>query len=358
MYLDDAGSARPLAEAIAARQSAPHGNPISLHGEGQLARRALDSARDRAAAVLGVGREGIVFCSSGTEAVNLAILGIGRRLSPEQLIVSWEAEHTAVLSSIRQLQLEGHAVKLLSVDANGQANPADIPENAALVSISPANPEVGTLQPVAEIAQRTSAVGALLHLDCGLAPRWIEPALALADLASFSGHKIGAGSGGLLYANSELRLDPLLYGGPQEWGRRGGYLDVGEAAGIATALEVCHLRRAAMAAAAAPMAEQIGSALRNAGAQLIENSPRLPNFSCGLFANRRGEDLLLALDLAGIAASSGSACASGSLDPSHVLLAMGYSIAEALGSLRFTVGYETTQAEVERAVEVLSRIKI
>jgi cysteine desulfurase len=345
-----------LAEAAAARGAAPTGNPSSPHSEGRRARAALDEARDRAAAALGAAAAEVVFCASGTEAVNLALLGAGRRLSRGRSVVSWAHEHQATLGALRQLSLEGAAVHVLPVDGAGFADPARVLSDAGLVSIGFANNEVGTLQPVAETAARCRALGALLHLDCCQGPRWARPPVELADLASFSGGKLGAGPGGLLLAGREVRLQPLAFGGPQEWGRRAGREDAPGAAAMAAALAVCASRRGAQAAAAGPLARRLRSALEGLGGRPTGGEPRLPNFATGAFGGRRGEDLLMALDLAGVAASSGSACASGSLDPSHVLLAMGLSMEESLGSLRLTVGYDTSPDQVERAIEVLSSV--
>jgi cysteine desulfurase len=268
-------------------------------------------------------------------------------------VVTWTAEHQAVLGAARQLQMEGHPLVLLPVTGECLPDPGAIPSDAGLVSIGLANNEVGTIQPVEEIAARCRSVGALLHVDCCQGPRWIRPPLDLVDLASFSGSKLGAGSGGLLWASLDLRLEPLLYGGPQEWGRRGGHVDVGQAAGVAAALEVCAAEREGRSAAVAPLAARLRDAMVAAGGRLTGGRSRLPNFASCAFSDRRGEDLLLALDVAGIAASSGGACAAGSLDPSHVLIAMGFSLAESAGSLRLTAGYETTAVNVERAVEAL-----
>ena len=353
MYLDDAGGAPLLEAAREARASAPSGNPASPHAEGRAARSALDRARDLAAGVLRVESREVVFCSSGTEAVNLALLGAGRRLAPGRSLVTWAAEHQAVLGAARQLQLEDRRVHLLPVDGAGFADVSSLPEDAGLVSIGLANNEVGTLQPVAEVARQARALGAVLHLDCCQGPRWVAPPLELADLASFSGHKLGSGAGGLLFVHAGVRLQPLQYGGPQEWGRRAGREDVANAAALAAALDLTARERGARASAVAPLAEDLREALVEAGGRLTGGEPRLPNFASAMFRERRGEDLLLALDLAGVAASSGSACASGSLDPSHVLLAMGLSLEEAMGSLRLTAGYGTTPADVERMFHVL-----
>jgi cysteine desulfurase len=331
----------------------PGGNPSSPHAEGRQARAALDQARDRAAVAVGVPASWLVFCSSGTEAINLGILGAGRRMPADRLVATWAAEHQAVLGAVRQLVQEGHSVKVLPVDSAATADAAGIPAGAGLVSIGLANNEVGTLQPVAEVAARARELDALVHLDACQGPRWIRPPLELCDLASISGHKIGAGRGGLLVANPDVRLQPLQYGGPQEWGRRAGREDVEAAVAIATALEVAAATRDARCIAAAPLAARLQTALDDLGGRPTGGAQRLPNYATAAFSRIKGEDLLLALDLLGVAASSGSACASGSLDPSHVLLAMGLSLEEALGSFRLTAGWDTTEKEVAAAVQAL-----
>ena len=227
-----------LPEARSARLAAPDGNPASPHLEGRAARAALDLARDRAAAALEVEAGELVFCASGTEAVNLALLGAGRRLARGRSLVTWAGEHQAVLGAARQLQLEGVRVHVLAVDGEGFADAGRLPADAGLVSIGLANNEVGTLQPVREVSQQVRERRALLHLDCCQGPRWLRPPLELADLASFSGHKLGAGGGGLLFARRDVRLQPLQFGGPQEWGRRAGREDVADAAALAAALQV------------------------------------------------------------------------------------------------------------------------
>jgi cysteine desulfurase len=164
-----------------------------------------------------------------------------------------------------------------------------------------------------------------------------------------SGHKLGAGRGGILFVKDGIRLEPLLYGGPQEWGRRAGYEDAHSAVAVATALQVCSRDRNSRARIASEQAAKLRDVLRDVGGRMTGGESRLPNFATCTFAEPRGEDFLLALDVEGVASSSGSACASGSLDPSHVLLAMGLSLEEALGSLRLTTGYDTTDDEIKRA---------
>ena len=308
-----------------------------------------------AAAALGADRTEITFVSSGTEAVNLAMFGAARRVRKPGAIVTWAAEHQSVLGAVRRLQSDGHHVHVATVDSTALADPAAIPPGAALVSIGLANNEVGTMQPVEEAISRAHEVGAIVHVDAGGAPRWV-PIPVGADLVSISGHKLGAGRGGLLYVRDGVRIDPLFFGGPQEWGRRAGSEDVGSAVAVATALDVCARERSERSRIAERQSAALRATLSRLGARLTGAERRLPNFATCTFEDRRGEDVLLALDLAGVAASSGSACASGSLDPSHVLLAMGLSIDEALGSLRLTTGYSTTAADVEGASEVIASV--
>ena len=355
IYLDDAGSAPVLSEVVEALRGLPEGNPSSLHAEGRAARAAIDRARDTAATALGADRSEITFTSSGTEAVNLAILGAARRLSKRGLIVTWAAEHQAVLGAVRRLESEGHAIEIATVDRAARADPDSIPHDAALVSIGLANNEVGSIQPVDDMIARAHEVGALVHVDACAGTRWMSTPQG-ADLVSFSGHKLGAGRGGMLLVKTGVRLEPLTYGGPQEWARRAGHQDAASAVAIATALAVSVRDGKARARIAAEQAASLREALEKVGGRLTGDSPHLPNFATCCFPDRRGEDLLLALDVAGVAASSGSACASGSLDPSHVLLAMGLSLDEALGSLRLTTGYSTTDDEVARARAIISSV--
>jgi cysteine desulfurase len=327
----------------------PAGNPASLHAEGRVVRASLDRARDIAAEALDAQRSEITFVSSGTEAVNLALFGIGGPL------VTWAAEHQSVLGAARRMQLMGREVIIAPVDRDACADLDAIHRGASLVSVGLANNEVGTVQPVAEVIARAHAAGALVHVDACAGPRWM-PIPQGADLVSISGHKLGAGRGGVLYVRDGVRIDPLLFGGPQEYGRRAGYEDVASAVAVATALSATRRDRDARAHAARGQADALRETLRELGGALTGGDDRLPNFATCTFSDRKGEDMLLALDLAGVAASSGSACASGSLDPSHVLLAMGLSLEESLGSLRLTTGYATTDDEVTRACAILRTV--
>jgi cysteine desulfurase len=355
IFLDDAGGAPILPEVAAALRDLPEGNPSSPHAEGRAARAALDRARDLAAQALGAGRTEITFTASGTEAVNLALFGAARRLPKSGTILTWAAEHQAVLAAVRRLQAEGHRVEIAPVDHAARADPDAVVPGTALVSIGLANNEVGTMQPVREIIDRAHERGALVHVDACAGPRWI-PIPDGADLVSFSGHKLGAGRGGALYVKDGVRIDPLLYGGPQEWGRRAGHEDVATALAFAYAISACAREREGRASAARKQSTVLRGVLAKLGGEQTGAVERLPNFASCAFDDRKGEDMLLALDIAGVAASSGSACASGSLDPSHVLLAMGLSLDAALGSLRLTTGYTTSDDEVARARDIISSV--
>ena len=352
IFLDDAGGAPILSEVAAALQNTPEGNPSSLHAEGRAARAALDHARDQTARALAANRTEITFTSSGTEAVNLALFGAARRVASTGTILTWAAEHQAVLGAARRLQGEGRRVEIAPVDREARADPDAIAPGIALVSIGLANNEVGTIQPVRDVIDRAHAIGALVHVDACCGPRWI-PIPDGADIVSFSGHKLGAGRGGAIYVKDGVRIDPLFYGGPQEWGRRAGHEDVASALALAIAITVCARDRIQRSIEAWKQSTALRDGLSELGGRLTGPEERLPNFATCTFADRKGEDMLLALDMAGIATSSGSACASGSLDPSHVLLAMGLSLDEALGSLRLTTGYGTTDDDVSRAREII-----
>src|SRR4029077_6893928 len=263
IYLDDAGSAPLLAEVADAIRDIPAGNPSSLHKEGRAARRALDLARDSAATLLGVGRSEITFVSSGTEAVNLALFGI-----PRGGLVTWAAEHQSVLGAARRMQVLGREVVIAPVDGEARVDPSVIKPGTALVSVGLANNEVGTIQPVAEVIERAHDVGELVHVDACAGPRWM-PVPNGADLVSYSGHKVGAGRGGLLYVRDGVRIDPLLYGGPQEYGRRAGHEDVLSAVALAAAFAVVRSRRRESAAgSAARQSERLRTALRELGGTL------------------------------------------------------------------------------------------
>src|SRR5256714_7603997 len=279
VYLDDAGSALVLPEVSTALHDVPAGNASSPHSEGRAARAALDRARDAAAAALGAARTEITFVSSGTEAVNLALFGTRGPL------VTWAAEHQSVLGAARRLQMSGRPVVIAGVDSSATVDLDAITPATALVSIGLANNEVGTLQPVADVIERAHDVGALVHVDACAGPRWVAVPDG-ADLVSISGHKLGAGRGGALFVRDGVRIDPLLYGGPQEWGRRAGHEDVGAATAVATALSVCAAVRESRSETAPRQRAALLGALPDPRATNTGAEARLPNLASCTFADR------------------------------------------------------------------------
>src|SRR5260370_21850750 len=211
--LDDAGSAPVRAEGRAARQDLPDGNPSSPHSEGRAARAALDRARDTAGTALGARRTEVTFVSSGTEAVTLALFGIAGPL------LTWAAEHQSVLGAARRMQAMGRDVVIAPVDRHARVDIDAIKPGIGLVSVALANNEVGTIQPLAEVIERPHDSGALVHVDACAGPRWV-PIPPGADLVSLSGHKLGAGPGGLLLVRGGGRGPATPFRGPQGWGQR------------------------------------------------------------------------------------------------------------------------------------------
>src|SRR5438876_9511009 len=287
IYLDDAGSAPVLPEVREALRNVPDGNPSSPHSEGRAARAALDHARDVAATALGVRRTEVTFVASGTEAVNLALFGAGARLPKSGQMVTWTAEHQSALAAARRMQEMGREMVIAPVDAAATVDPDAIPAGTALVSVGLANNEVGTIQPVAAVIERAHDVGALVHVDACAGPRWLSIPDG-ADLVSISGHKLGAGRGGALYVRAGVRIDPVLYGGPQEWGRRAGHEDVASAVACATALAVCAREREHRARGAAIQSAVLRQTHVELGGVPTGASDRLPNLTSFAFDERTG----------------------------------------------------------------------
>lgn len=337
------------------------GNPSSIHWFGQQARRAVDLARAQVADLIGADPSEIVFCSGGTEADNLAISGaVPQR---EGHLITSAVEHPAVLSTCQALQQQGVRVTTLPVDGEGRVNPRDvadsIAEDTALISVMLANNDVGTLQPVAEIAALARQRGILMHTDAvqaaGKLP--VDVQQLDVDLLSLSGHKIHGPKGcGALYLRRGVQIASLLHGGAHERGRRAGTENVASIVGLGRA---CQLARSRVDDDARRQAElrdrlQQGILDRIEGAR-VNGHPvhRLPNTLNVSFDGIDGEDLQMSLDLMGIAVSTGSACASGTTEPSHVLTAMGRSQTEARGAIRLSVGRGTTDEEVKITLDAL-----
>jgi cysteine desulfurase len=372
IYLDYAATT-PLdprvLEAMMPYLTEKFGNPNSIHAFGREARKAVDEAREKIAALLNCRPSELVFTSGGTESDNLALRGVAAAYRQKgNHIVTTAIEHHAVLHTCRALQDEGFEVTYLPVDEHGLVAPEQVAEaitdRTILVSIMHANNEIGTMEPLADIvrAVKEKRPDVLVHTDAvqtvGHIPVDVE-ALGV-DLLSFAAHKFYGPKGvGGLFVRRGVKLVPQLTGGGQERNRRSGTENVAGIVGMAKALEIA----VAEMPTEIPRLQTLRDELINGVLAQIPDSrlnghptQRLPHNANFSFLGVEGEALLLQLDLHGIAASSGSACTSGSLEPSHVLLALGLSHEWALGSLRLTLGRFTTRQHLERVLAVLPSI--
>jgi cysteine desulfurase len=341
------------------------GNPSSIHGHGQAARDLLETGREQVAASLGVDSVEVVFTGGGTEAVNLAIKGTFWSRAPRRRILTTRAEHHATLDAVDWLvRHEGAVVDWIEVDAVGrlsldsleQALASD-PDSVALVTALWANNEVGTLQPVSDIVRLAHAEGVPVHLDAiaayGAVP--IDVHAVGADLVSVSAHKIGGpvGIGALVVARSAT-VEPLIHGGNQQRARSGTQ-DAAGAAAFGVAAGLSH-----DTAALAELRDRLIAGLEELPGVVLRGDPdpagRLPGNVHATFAGCDGDALLYLLDREGFSVSTGSACQAGVAEVSHVLAAMGVPAEEARGALRFTLGAETTPAEIDALLGVLSRV--
>jgi cysteine desulfurase len=368
IYLDYAASApvRPEArEAMLPFLEGRFGNPSSIHRYGREARAALDDARARLAAVIGAAPGEIVFTRAGTEADALAILGRARQVRGAPVAVS-AIEHKAVLGSAHAAEEEGARTIVLPVDAHGVVSlgavDAALTEGPSVLSVMWANNEVGTVQPVAEIGARCHAAGVAFHSDAvqalGKVPVRMD-AVAV-DLVAFSAHKVGGPKGiGALYVRRGTQLKPLLFGGGQERGLRPGTEDVAGAVGFAAAAQAAEAQRERAMGRIGALRGRLEAGLCGRVPGLVVNAAgaeRLPTVSNVSVPGADPEALLMSLDLEGIAASSGSACSSGAVEPSHVLTAMGIAPGLAGPSVRFSLGWGTTDREIDRVLAVFPAI--
>ena len=376
VYLDHAATTPPDPRVLGAMWpvfSRDWGNPSSIYLEGQTAHRWLDEARARCAKLLAVEPSEVIFTSGGTESDNAAIRGAAlaqRERGRGDHIVTSQVEHHAVLHTVEQLEREGFRATYLPVDADGCVNLAALEEaigpETTVLSLMAANNEVGTLQPVAEAAALAKArnPNVVVHTDAVQAAGSIDitPEALGVDLLSMASHKLyGVKGTGLLYVRRGTPWQPQILGGTQERERRAGTENVAGAFGLATAMELAWTERE----------ERVGHYRRLRDKLLFELPERVPdtvvtgpadpdrrlpnNFSC-CFRNVEGESVLLALDMIEVAASSGSACTTGSLEPSHVLTAMGIDDDLAHASLRLTVGKGNTEAQMDYVLEQLPAI--
>ncbi len=344
-----------------------YGNPSSIHSFGQQARAAVEEARVEVARLLNCRASEVVFTGGGTEADNLAVLGAVRaavrRDGGRKHVVSSQIEHHAVLNACQALEKEGVEVTYLPVGSNGLLDPDDVrralrPETV-LVTIMYANNEIGTIQPIAEIAAVARDHGALMHTDAVQAAGKIPlDAKALGvDLLTISGHKIYGPKGvGALYARRATRLQPLSYGGHHERDRRPGTENVAGIVGLGGAAVLARRSLASESVRLAALRDRLEHGILERVEEAAVNGDstrRVPNTSSICFDYVEGEALVIALDLKGVACSTGAACSSGAIEPSHVLTAIGLRSAQARASLRFSLGRQNTEAQVEHLLEIL-----
>jgi cysteine desulfurase len=362
IYLDHAATTplRPeVLEAMLPHLTQHHGNPSSIHASGRRARQALDEARETVAAALGAKPREIVFTGSGTESDNLAVKGVAWAASASgRHLITSAVEHKAVMNAAGVLERQGFEVTYVGVDRYGRVDPAEvassISDRTTLVSVQAANNEIGTLQPVAEIGAICRERGVLFHTDAVQSAAFAAPTPDAwqASLISVSAHKLGGPKGvGALHVRQGTPMLPQLSGGAQERQRRAGTENVAGIVGFAEAV-----RLAFPAADLAPLRDRLIDGLTSLGAVQLTGHPteRLPNSASVVVEGVEGGDLVAALDLEGIEASTGSACTTGSVEPSHVLLAMGIDPHLAHGSLRLTLGRTTTAEEIDRTLEVVA----
>jgi cysteine desulfurase len=356
-----------VAAAVAAALAGDFGNPSSVHHFGQRAKAVLDEARSAVAALIGGQPGDLVFTGSGTESDNAAIRGVAEALEPtgRRHLITTGIEHEAVLNTFKALAKRGWRTTLLPVDASGVVSPEALREaitdDTALVSVMHANNEVGTVQPVAALAAIAKAHGAVMHTDAVQTVGKIPVSVADlgVDLLSLSAHKFNGPKGaGALWIRRGTRLSPFITGGKQERGRRAGTENVPAIAGFGAAAALARTKLTGERTRLSALRDDLEAGVLAAvpGTAVNGTGLRVPNTTNISFDRVEAESLLIALDLEGIAVSTGSACSSGTLEPSHVLKAMGFPAHRAQNSIRFSFGAGNTEADVARVVEALPRV--
>jgi cysteine desulfurase len=372
IYLDHAATTplRPEAlEAMLPYLGGEFGNPSSPHSYGRRARAALDEAHERVAAQINAGPREIVFTSGGTEALNLALKGAAwAGKGHGHRIVTSAVEHHAVLHSLQQLEKFGFEIVELPVDRYGRVDPdqvaAAINERTSLVAIQLANNEVGTLQPIEAIGaviRNKAARGCLFAVDAIAGAAWlhIDVDVIGCDLLALAGHKLDGPKGiGALYLRKGTHILAQQQGGTQERYRRAGTEDVAAAVGMGVAFELAVAEREVTTKRVKKLRDRLKAAVLDIDGVELTGHPRerLPNLLSVVVAGADGSSIVVKLDLDGVAGSVGSACTTGSTEPSHVLTAMGYPDDEARGSLRLSLGRTTTEAEIDEALDVVPRV--
>ena len=368
----DYNATTPLApEVIEAPHAASRdlfGNPSSVHHFGQQAKAAVDDARSAVAALINADPSEIVFTGGGTESDNFAIRGAADALevTARRHLTATAIEHEAVLNTFKALARRGWKTTLVPVDQSGIASPdrmrETISRETAVVSVMHANNEIGTIQPIAAIAAIAHEHGALMHTDAvqSTAKIPVDVRALGVDLLSLSAHKFNGPKGvGVLWIKRGTRMLPILTGGKHERNRRAGTENVAAIVGLGVAARLAVHKLASEAIRLSALRDQLEQGILAAVSGTIVNGDRqarVPNTTNISFDRVEAESLLIALDLEGIAVSTGSACSSGTLEPSHVLRAMGLSTHRTQNSLRFSLGQFSTAAEVERVVDVLPRL--
>jgi cysteine desulfurase len=369
IYLDNAATTTARPEVIEAMLPLLAGgyNPSSAHAHGREARGALDAARADVARVLGAAPREIVFTGGGSEADVLAIVGAAKaRASDGKHVITTVFEHHAVLHAFDVLEADGWSVTRLPVTSDGMVDPATVAAalrpDTTLVSVMLGNNEVGTIQPLAEIAALAHAAGALVHTDAVATAGYLELDMALldVDLLTLSAHKFNGPKGvGVLFVRRGTPVVAQIVGGGQEHGLRSGTENLAGVAGLARALVLAATERTETVARIVALRDQLQTAIASGvpgSIVLGAAAQRLPHILSIGFPDQPSDALLMALDLEGVSASAGSACAAGSLEPSHVVAALGVAPEYATGVLRFSLGRTTTGADVDGAAAVVGRV--
>ncbi len=343
------------------------GNPSAMHAEGRAARAVVEAAREQVAALAAVPANEVVFTSGGSEAIAAAVRGVcDRAPSDRRRIVVSTVEHSAVLEAVAAAERAGFEVVRVACDHEGRVEVAPfiaaVRDGTALAALQWANNETGVLQPVEEVGRAVRAAGAAFFVDAvqaaGRVP--IDPRRVCADLLAISGHKLGGPPGtGALVIRDGIGLAPLIGGGAQERRRRGGTQSATALAGFGAAARAALARLGAEAERLLRLRARLETRLRRRFPEIRihgETALRLPNTVNFALAGLAGDVLVIALDLAGVAASTGSACSSGAVEPSHVIRAMGHGEAEARGAVRLSLGWSTTAEDVDRLLELLPAV--
>ncbi len=368
-YYFDHNATTPLSDEVLAELTRAlaevYGNASSIHHHGQAAKERLEFARRQTAALLNADAAEMVFLSGGTEADNLAIFGwVRASRAPRRHVVITSIEHPAVLSTCTQLEREGVEITCVVPSGNGVVDPDDVRRairpGTLLVSVMHANNELGTLQPLAEIGRLVRERGVLLHSDGVQAAGKIEVDVAAlgVDLYAISGHKLYAPKGvGGLYVRKGVALAPIIVGGRHERERRAGTENVPGAVALGRAAELARERQAAESARVTRLRDRLERGILERVPETVVNgagAPRLANTSNIRFDGIDGEALVVALDLRGFAVSTGSACSSGAVEPSHVLTAIGLTRVQAKSSVRFSLGRQNDEAQVDGLIEAVA----